>query len=752
MAAETFELYSLTSRLALDTSQFDRAYSESQRKMRTLAGDAKHLETAMKSGGGGVDTFGGALQSLFPSLSGLGGPTGAIGIVTAGVGAMLTALTAAAVGVWEITSRFSDLGSQLEDMSAQVNLSVETLGTFQGVGKAVGVEVEQLSTGLVTFQKNLAGGNDALKALGVTSKDNETALRQTFEALAKVNDKTLQTALAQEIFGKSGKAMLAIIKETGGNIDAAQEKLRKWNYLMSDDAIAIADQFGDKLAELGMRFQGIANTIATETAPAFIAAFEQISAALDANTIEWKWWGEQVGNIIVGATGVLAGFLTAVESMSIAGGPSVFIIVWKEAMDKAIEEMNAKRREVLQGAPEGSGGGRVPGPTVNWKPGGDKKEREAREKEDPIIRLMERYEQQIDSLTPKTEEQRAQEELLNEEYAKSSERQKALVLTLARTVDAKRALQDASEKQARQQQIEAEALESFMSRQAEALRQIKFGDKSAVDEFNDFRVAFHKLGGVLTETREHWLRFDAMLIQSAEHARLLLDTLRDVANTTPPIAPGGIPKHTGPVFDDSGLGPPPPEDPMAKWRRMADDLSGDLTYTIDRAIQRGFEDGMAAGVKEFGLGILEMARHEALDALRRAIRSVLGGSDEEGGGGGIFGTLLGFGLRALGGLFGGGAGPAGGVGTGIAGAIGGKAGGGFVFPNEWSWVGERGPELVKAGSSGMSVLSNRDSTGMMGRGGDIYMTVYAQDAPSFARRETQTQIKNRMRREMSMAA
>src|SRR6185369_1294282 len=188
-----------------------RAYNDSHSKMRSLSSDVKQLETATKSGSTGVAGFGSSLSSLMPSLSGLSGPTGALGIVTVGVGTMVTAMTAASIGVWELTKNFSDLGSRLQDMSDQVNLSVETLGTFQGVGNSVNVEVEQLSTGLVAFQKNLVSGNDALKAL------------------AGVTDKTLQSALAAEVFGKSGKAMLAIVKATGGEFDVAQKKLRDWN-------------------------------------------------------------------------------------------------------------------------------------------------------------------------------------------------------------------------------------------------------------------------------------------------------------------------------------------------------------------------------------------------------------------------------------------------------------------------------------------------------------------------------------------
>lgn len=743
MAEETFELYSLTSKLTLDTSQYDRAYTDAIGKMRSLSGETKKLEAGMKSGAGGTSGFSSAISGLLPNLGALGGPAGAIGIVTAGVGMYAAAITGASALTWEITNRFSEMGSELKDMSDQVNFSVETLGTFQGIGKAVGVEISQLSTGLVTFQKNLASGNDALKALNVTSKDNEVALRQTFAALADVEDKTLQTALAQEIFGKSGKAMLAIVKETGGNFDEAQEKLRKWNYLMSDDAIAIADEFGDKLGELGMRFQGIGNTIATETAPAFIAAFDQIGAALDASTVEWKWWGEQLGNIIVGASGVIAGFVQAVKSMSVTGGPGEFIMVWKAGMDQAIEEMNAKRGELLRGSGGMIGGSTEQRPAIDWKPGGGGKKGAgagAREKEDPIIRMMEQYERQLRNLTPLTVEQQIREELLGKEYANSSAEMKAMLIVMGRTIDVKKKTLDAEKEAIAEQKRGQAAYKAFAEQQFETLRQINHGQMTAYDQA---RVAMLDFLNVTTPMQRWWLQFDALLIDSARHAKELHEQLMNIAETTPPIAPNGIPEHTGPVFDDSGLGLPPPEDPMAKWRRMADDLADDITYTIDRAITRGFESGIVAGIAEFGLGLLEMARHEALNELARAMRRALSGGSSEGNGsdsGGWLAKLLGLGISAVGSLFGGGAG-SGGLGSSAAGAIGGHAGGGFMFPNEWSWVGERGPELVKAGSRGASVVSNSESMAMAGGMGgmNVYQTINVPSMYQAGNRQTQQQ-------------
>lgn len=44
----------------------------------------------------------------------------------------------------------------------------------------------------------------------------------------------------------------------------------------------------------------------------------------------------------------------------------------------------------------------------------------------------------------------------------------------------------------------------------------------------------------------------------------------------------------------------------------------------------------------------------------------------------------------------------------------GRAMGGYIKPWDWSWVGERGPELIRAGGSGLDVRSHSDSLAMVG--------------------------------------
>src|SRR6185369_2691929 len=111
--------------------------------------------------------------------------------------------------------------------------------------------------------------------------------------------------------------------------------------------------------------------------------------------------------------------------------------------------------------------------------------------------------------------------------------------------------------------------------------------------------------------------------------------------------------------------------------------------------------------------------------------------------GGILSKLISFGIQAAGALFGGAfsGGSSGGLGSSAAGAIGGHAGGGYMRPFEWSWVGENGPEKIRAGYQGVTVLSNEQSTQSGGNHYHITMPIHVPSVAAAGSRETQFQVR-----------
>jgi hypothetical protein len=246
------------------------------------------------------------------------------------------------------------------------------------------------------------------------------------------------------------------------------------------------------------------------------------------------------------------------------------------------------------------------------------------------------------------------------------------------------------------------------------------------------------------------------LILSVTRARRVADSVRDRFVTKEGRSPPWIDLGEGSTVGGEPATTERPrvatvDEQVARERReiLRDQMmqvADDLTSMIDEAITAGFEGGLDDGVKAFGRAILRMAKHEALDALRKAIFKALnpgGESDEQSGGGGSWlSTLIKTGVGVIAGLFGGGS--SGGLGSAAGGAIGGAASGGYQSPNSWYWRGERGPELVKAGPMGDSVMSNSDSMMALAGAGGQTINIYAQDVRAASSRQTMTQVKSKL--------
>jgi len=790
MGDETFELYSLTSKLTLDASQFDRVYSESRRKFKVLAGDLKHVEGSAKTTGKSISSdLGGAVTRVLPGLSGLGA-AGPAGLAAAGIALIGGTAIGTATHLVNLTLRVAEQIDSLGDLSDKINFSVRTLS---GMGMAIegaGGDLEGFGSALGIFDKNIekaAQGDERLstlfKALSIDATNNEQAFRQVAKVIFDLGGTSQQTALAMELFGKSGKEMVGIIKAAGGDVEEFIRQAELMGFVIGDDAVKAADKLDKSMILVRAQIDAATRQFATELMPMIQTGVTNFS----------KWMKENRGEIgktitdlvnLIKTIGKLAAYI---EYLS----PAIFIVKTVYQVSKLLPEQTSGAeqlkqyernlytidpntgRRIYQGkAPFDIGGefavaggtGGAPGVKgvtsigAGAPPGKrDKTEQEkladmVREllskdggrkgggaaKREPGLELLAQLEQQYSDLTEKTEAQRIAEKLLGDEFKNTSPLVRENILATALAIDTKKKVNEAEKQQADDLKAATQAYMDFTTEQARALH----GSVTMMDEIDLLNLKLIGLGMTLTAGELFWLRFRAAEIQ----VKKTTENLAEILSRLPFADLAEVPDTIGRVLSDAqidAMGKLPNADPLSKWRDAADDLAYDITYTIDNAIREGFEEGVGAGIAEFSLGILEMIRSEVLKDLQRAIaKAIRGGSsgDEEGeGGGSFFSSLLSFGIKALGSLFGGGGSAPGGLGSAAGAAIGGHAGGGFMYPGEWSIVGERGPELAKAGSRGASVMSNAEAMGMFGGGLTVYQSINVPSMYMAGNRETQTQ-------------
>ncbi len=193
-------------------------------------------QAAIKSATGGIQT----LSQTISSVPGFGGIAASLGALAgAGTFKLLIADTIS----W---------AAGMDDLAEKTGASVENLSSLSRIAKISGADMGMVEQGLIRMSKALSGADDeakgaghalaflGLKAEDLRKMDSAEALKAVADAMAKYGDGTGKTALALDLWGKSGAQLLPLIKDLadqqlkGGKLTteqaAAAEQLEKaWN-------------------------------------------------------------------------------------------------------------------------------------------------------------------------------------------------------------------------------------------------------------------------------------------------------------------------------------------------------------------------------------------------------------------------------------------------------------------------------------------------------------------------------------------
>ena len=194
---------------------------------------------------------------------------GVIGKVLGAVGASLSvaAFTGWVKGAIDATDAASDL-------SQKTGIAIGDLAGMELAFKKGGMEAGALESTMSKLSKQIVDGNDAFDKLGVKTKDangqlkgNKDMLYELADQFANMEDGVQKTALAQEIFGKSGAAMIPMLNEGSEGLREMDEMARKLGLSLSEEAVEQAGNFNDTLDLLALGGQGVARGIAAELLP-----------------------------------------------------------------------------------------------------------------------------------------------------------------------------------------------------------------------------------------------------------------------------------------------------------------------------------------------------------------------------------------------------------------------------------------------------------------------------------------------------
>ncbi|MBI1347114.1 hypothetical protein GC163_12590 [bacterium] len=267
------------------------------------------------------------------SLKTLGSTAGTLKTALLGFGAALAG-SAVVSGFKEfVQGGLSVIDSQTK-LARNLGLTADEFVKWNYIAGLSNVSTEELEKAFEKLGINVANNTttaaSALEKLGLNIQEVQKqtvgqAFTQVATQLSKIESAAKRNALAMQLFGKSGVAVMGVINNGPAAIAAMGDEAERLG-LTFGQAGPSAEAANDAVAKIGLALQGAAQTAAIELAPA-------ITAVADATTAWLVGSRDQIADIIP-KFDTLAATLTVISTVG-EYGQKVFEVFWIAAQTVA---------------------------------------------------------------------------------------------------------------------------------------------------------------------------------------------------------------------------------------------------------------------------------------------------------------------------------------------------------------------------------------------------------------------------------
>jgi len=199
-------------------------------------------------------------------------------VATAGkVGTAMIAGTAAAVtGVVALASKTAEAGDRVDKMSQSLGLSRSAFQEWDYILSQSGMSIDSMGTGMRGLTEMMTSeskkSKEALSKLGlsfdeISSMSQEQAFEKVVSAMQEMEAGAEKSALAVDIFGRSGTNMLPLLNSAAGSVENLKNQAHELGMVMSDDAVDGAVAFTDGMDTIKRALGGAFNSIMSSVMP-----------------------------------------------------------------------------------------------------------------------------------------------------------------------------------------------------------------------------------------------------------------------------------------------------------------------------------------------------------------------------------------------------------------------------------------------------------------------------------------------------
>lgn len=203
-------------------------------------------------------------------------------------GAIVTAVGGA---LFLVTKSYAQAGESAAAAADKIGVSIEALQELRYAASLSNVEQGALDDGLLQLTRRVglvAQGNKqaavGFERLGINVHKADGRLRGAEELLGVIADRLnalddpmKRVALAQELFGRGGAAMVPLLLEGSASIRRMRDEARELGIVLSDKAAREGDAFMDGLTRMQAVLDGVRNTIGAALLPVVQDLVEELA-------------------------------------------------------------------------------------------------------------------------------------------------------------------------------------------------------------------------------------------------------------------------------------------------------------------------------------------------------------------------------------------------------------------------------------------------------------------------------------------
>lgn len=223
-------LFDLTAKLTLDTSDYDKKINEVKTETNNVAKNTQ--KSTVKS--------------------------------AIAWGAVATAVVAVVSKVKDLIVETANYADQIGDLAEKWGFTTREIQEFDYWATMNGTTLDSLLTGMRGLVNQAEAGSDAFDKLGVSVrnadgslKDQKTLFLETIDALQKIDNQTERNALQFEVFGRAGIDLGQIINRDSSELAQLSQEAENLGIILSDNTIAMASNFNDTLDQIRLSFKSV---------------------------------------------------------------------------------------------------------------------------------------------------------------------------------------------------------------------------------------------------------------------------------------------------------------------------------------------------------------------------------------------------------------------------------------------------------------------------------------------------------------